>query len=60
MATIRLKTPTLLSTQCYLQGEWQDADSGHTFDVTNPATGTVIASIPVTVIKYMCMGGIDG
>jgi len=41
-----LKDPTLLKQQCYIDGEWQDADSGETIDVTNPATGEVIATIP--------------
>jgi len=41
-----LKDPTLLRQQCYIDGEWKDADSGETIDVTNPATGEVIATIP--------------
>ncbi len=42
----KLKDPTLLRQQCYINGEWQDADSGQTIDVTNPATGEVIGTIP--------------
>ena len=38
--------PSLLRTQCYLNGEWQDADKGGTFAVVNPATGTTIAHVP--------------
>ncbi len=30
----------------YVNGKWQKADSGASFDVTNPATGEVLASIP--------------
>ena len=29
----------------YIDGEWRDAASGKTFDVTDPATGRVIASV---------------
>lgn len=36
----------LLRTQCYIDGAWIDADSGARFDVTNPATGEVLASVP--------------
>jgi succinate-semialdehyde dehydrogenase/glutarate-semialdehyde dehydrogenase len=46
MTTIQLKDPSLLQTKCYVAGEWQDADSKQTFDVTDPATGNVIASVP--------------
>ncbi|MFC6634925.1 NAD-dependent succinate-semialdehyde dehydrogenase [Microbulbifer taiwanensis] len=40
-----LKNTSLLRTQSYVDGKWIDADSGETFDVTNPATGEVVASI---------------
>ncbi|SDJ83318.1 NAD-dependent succinate-semialdehyde dehydrogenase [Microbulbifer yueqingensis] len=40
-----LKNPALLRKQSYVGGEWIDADSGATLDVTNPANGEVIASI---------------
>ncbi|SEA32590.1 NAD-dependent succinate-semialdehyde dehydrogenase [Microbulbifer marinus] len=40
-----LKNSSLLVKQSYVGGKWIDADSGETFDVTNPATGEVIASI---------------
>ncbi|MGL6160939.1 NAD-dependent succinate-semialdehyde dehydrogenase [Microbulbifer sp.] len=42
---LELKNPSLLRKQSYIDGQWLDADSGKTFDVTNPATGEVIASI---------------
>ncbi|WP_212525177.1 NAD-dependent succinate-semialdehyde dehydrogenase [Actibacterium sp. MT2.3-13A] len=42
----RLKDPDLLATRAYVAGEWVDADDGATFDVTNPARGDVICSIP--------------
>ena len=41
---MELQDPTLLRTQAYVGGEWIDADSGATFDVTDPATGEVVAS----------------
>ena len=40
-----LSDPTLLKTQAFVGGHWIDADSGATFDVTNPADGTVVASV---------------
>ncbi len=30
----------------FINGEWQDAASGRTFEVTNPATGEVIGTVP--------------
>jgi succinate-semialdehyde dehydrogenase/glutarate-semialdehyde dehydrogenase len=41
-----LQDPTLLRQQCYIDGEWKDADSGLTIEVTNPATNEVIGTIP--------------
>ena len=41
-----LKDPSLLATKAYVAGEWIDADDGSTFDVTNPARGDVICSVP--------------
>lgn len=41
----RLADPSLLSTECFVDGAWIGADSG-TFDVTSPSTGEVIASVP--------------
>ena len=42
---MELQDPTLLRTQAYVGGEWIDADSGATFDVTDPATDDVVASV---------------
>lgn len=42
----RLKDPSLLCTQAYVAGEWINADSGATFNITNPARGDVIATLP--------------
>ncbi|HEX7909029.1 MAG TPA: NAD-dependent succinate-semialdehyde dehydrogenase [Paraburkholderia sp.] len=46
MTTIQLKDPSLLQTKCYIAGEWQDADTRETFDVTDPATGAVVGNVP--------------
>ncbi|OCX64671.1 succinate-semialdehyde dehydrogenase (NADP(+)) [Thioclava sp. SK-1] len=41
-----LNDPSLLATKAYVAGDWIDADDGSTFDVTNPARGDIIASVP--------------
>ncbi len=43
---MKLNNQALFRQQCYINGQWRDADSGQTIDVTNPANGEVIASIP--------------
>jgi succinate-semialdehyde dehydrogenase/glutarate-semialdehyde dehydrogenase len=35
-----------LKQQCYIDGEWCDADDGATFDVTDPGSGQVIGTAP--------------
>jgi succinate-semialdehyde dehydrogenase/glutarate-semialdehyde dehydrogenase len=45
-AALTLKDPSLFRQQCYIDGKWVDADSGKTVDVTNPATGEVLGTIP--------------
>ena len=42
----RLKDSTLLRQRCYINGEWISADNDQSIDVTNPATGSVIGTIP--------------
>ncbi|MGI8397643.1 NAD-dependent succinate-semialdehyde dehydrogenase [Agrobacterium deltaense] len=43
----RLKNPSLVTDKASIAGEWIAAsDSGKTFDVTNPANGDVIATLP--------------
>lgn len=37
---------TLIKTKSFVNGRWVSAASGETFDVTNPATGEVVASVP--------------
>lgn len=46
MTTINLEDSSLFRQQCYINGQWLDADSGKTVKVTNPADGSVIASVP--------------
>jgi succinate-semialdehyde dehydrogenase/glutarate-semialdehyde dehydrogenase len=41
-----LADPGLLKSSAYINGKWCDANSGDRFDVTNPATGEVIATVP--------------
>ncbi|NOR62464.1 MAG: succinate-semialdehyde dehydrogenase [Rhodobacteraceae bacterium] len=41
----KLNDPSLLITQAYVAGEWVEADSGNTLEVTNPARGDVIAKV---------------
>ncbi|MDF1528162.1 MAG: NAD-dependent succinate-semialdehyde dehydrogenase [Sedimenticola sp.] len=36
----------LLKNLAYVNGEWISADSGQTFDVTNPADNSIIAQVP--------------
>ncbi len=40
-----LKDPSLLRQQCYFEGKWQNADSGATHPVLNPATGKLIGTV---------------
>jgi succinate-semialdehyde dehydrogenase/glutarate-semialdehyde dehydrogenase len=44
--TLELKDPTLLRQQCYVDGEWRNADGGGSNPVTNPATGAVLGTVP--------------
>jgi succinate-semialdehyde dehydrogenase / glutarate-semialdehyde dehydrogenase len=43
---IELRDSKLLRQQCYLAGEWRDADGGATLEVSNPATGERLGSVP--------------
>ncbi|MBB1633618.1 NAD-dependent succinate-semialdehyde dehydrogenase [Cupriavidus sp. UME77] len=44
---MQLKDPTLLRSQAFIGGQWQNADSGATFPVTNPADGSLIGTVPL-------------
>ena len=41
-----LKDATLFKQHCYLNGQWSAADNGTTIDVTNPASGEKLGTIP--------------
>ncbi|MBC3474975.1 aldehyde dehydrogenase family protein, partial [Pseudomonas taiwanensis] len=43
---MQLQDPKLFRQQAYINGEWSDADSGKVIEVTNPATGKVIGTVP--------------
>ena len=43
---MQLNNPALFRQQAYINGTWLDADSKATMEVTNPANGEVIGSIP--------------
>lgn len=43
---MQLKDKGLFREQCYINGEWVNADSGVTFDVNNPATNQRLGSVP--------------
>ena len=43
---MQLKDAQLFRQQAFINGEWLDADSGQTINVTNPATGEVIGTGP--------------
>src|SRR3546814_1625698 len=45
-ATPQLADPRLFREQCYIDGRWTDADSGAVIEVTNPASGEVLGTIP--------------
>lgn len=38
--------PDFLRTDCYVDGQWRAASSGERFEVTDPATHEVLASVP--------------
>ncbi|MEE8371718.1 MAG: NAD-dependent succinate-semialdehyde dehydrogenase, partial [Sphingomonadales bacterium] len=43
---MKLDNPGLFRQQCYIGGQWVDADDGATEDIFNPATGEVIGTVP--------------
>jgi succinate-semialdehyde dehydrogenase/glutarate-semialdehyde dehydrogenase len=43
---MQLANPVLFRQQAYINGVWLDADSSATIEVTNPANGEVIGSVP--------------
>ncbi|HEY4164439.1 MAG TPA: NADP-dependent succinate-semialdehyde dehydrogenase [Dongiaceae bacterium] len=45
-APLPLKDKSLFRQQCFIDGKWADADSGKSIDVSNPATGETLGTIP--------------
>jgi succinate-semialdehyde dehydrogenase/glutarate-semialdehyde dehydrogenase len=43
---IQLSDPSLLREQCYIDGGWVDADNRATSEVSDPASGEVIGTVP--------------
>ena len=44
---MKLIDPSLLRQQCYINGQWCNADSGKTIAIANPGTHEVIGHVPV-------------
>ena len=42
----QLQRKDLFRQQCFVNGQWQDADSGQTLDVQNPANGQTLGHVP--------------
>ena len=45
-SSLSLRDPDLLRQRCPIGGQWRDADSGGTCEVTNPATGALLGTVP--------------
>ena len=43
---MQLNDQSLFRQQCYIDGEWVDADGGETIDVNNPADDSTLGTIP--------------
>ncbi|ABI77488.1 succinate-semialdehyde dehydrogenase [Hyphomonas neptunium ATCC 15444] len=43
---LKLKDSSLLKSEAFIGGAWRAATSGETFEVTNPATGETLISVP--------------
>lgn len=50
-ATIPLKQQALFRQHCLIDGEWQDSHNSERLDVTNPATGEVLGSVPLVTVS---------
>lgn len=46
MTLSRLQNAGLFRQQCFMGGEWVDAQDGGTLEVDNPATGEIIGTVP--------------
>ena len=43
---MKLNDSSLFKQQCYINGEWRNAEDSQTIEVTNPATGEVLGAVP--------------
>ena len=43
---INIKDQSLFRQQCYIDGQWVNADSGETLEVNNPSSGSAIGTVP--------------
>ncbi|AFT71932.1 Succinate-semialdehyde dehydrogenase subfamily [Alloalcanivorax dieselolei B5] len=46
MTQHNIKDSDLFRQQCFINGQWCDAEGGATLDVDNPATGEIIGTVP--------------
>ena len=46
IVSLKLNNPALLRQQCYINGEWVNADNKAAFAVTNPADGSQLGTVP--------------
>jgi succinate-semialdehyde dehydrogenase/glutarate-semialdehyde dehydrogenase len=46
VATLKVSNGSLFRERCYVDGVWVDAQGGDTIEVTNPANGSVIGTVP--------------
>jgi succinate-semialdehyde dehydrogenase / glutarate-semialdehyde dehydrogenase len=46
MSELKISDSGLFRQQIYMAGNWADSDSGKSIEVTNPATGTAIGTVP--------------
>ena len=46
VATLKVSNGSLFRERCYVDGVWVDAQGGGTIEVTNPANGSVIGTVP--------------
>jgi succinate-semialdehyde dehydrogenase/glutarate-semialdehyde dehydrogenase len=43
---MKLNDPELFRQQCYIDGEWRDAESGEVLKVNNPADDSILGTVP--------------
>lgn len=46
-SALNLRDPQLLRDACFVDGEWLHADSGAVTEIRNPATGVLLATVPL-------------